>query len=117
LKYNCKLCNSESTVKSQGSSSWHKQYDVCELCISDIFDWLNTHHHFNDTELHLKINLRRLRSNLQKISNIDNTVSSVLNSVQVEIDKIEKELGGLASEYPNISKVISEYRSLLRVYN
>ena len=110
----CKLCSSNLNY-SAGNT--REKIDVCELCIEDINDSLNRPHVFSDAEIKLRINLRNLRNNLLRIEHFDNDVHAVLESVQIEINTIERELGKLIPDYPSISDLISEYRTLLKMYN
>lgn len=115
-KYICKLCNFESSSDAQDDKTIFENYGVCYFCVDDIYSRLKAPHHFGETELQLRINLRKLRHNLQKVTCLDKNVNSVLDSVQVEVNAIERQLGSLDSDYPSLSEVLSEYRSLLRVY-
>lgn len=115
LKYACKLCACESKIAVQEITPFQVEHHMCDLCIDDAYTALKASHQFNNIELHLRINLRKLRNNLQRVTHFDE-VSSVIDVVQSEVSAIEHELGDLIYDYPSVAEVLSEYRSLLSVY-
>ncbi|PNH89739.1 hypothetical protein C1M59_17380 [Vibrio diazotrophicus] len=83
--------------------------------MGDIYTFLQSSHLFRNDELKLKVNLRKMRNILQHVNN-QKEIYLALELVRKEVCAIERQLEDSNQDYPSLSKALSEYHSLIRVY-
>ncbi|PFG58043.1 hypothetical protein ATG66_0562 [Vibrio sp. ES.051] len=115
-KFTCKLCTIELMVEEQSVTPFHVEHSVCEICMGDIYTFLQSSHLLRNEELNLKLNLRKLRHSLQRLS-CQREVDQTLERVRTEVCTIERQLEDSIQDYPSVSEVLSEYHSLIRLYH
>lgn len=114
-KYTCKLCTVESMFDEQIVIPFHVEHGVCEMCMGDIYVFLQSSHLLKNEEFRLKVNLRKMRNILQRVDS-QKDIDQALERVRKEVYGIEKQLEDSIQDYPSVSEVLSEYHSLIRVY-
>ncbi|NAW90988.1 MULTISPECIES: hypothetical protein [unclassified Vibrio] len=114
-KYTCKLCTVEVSFEERNVTPFHVEHGVCEMCMGDIYVFLQSSHLLRNEELSLKVNLRKMRNILQRVDS-PKYIDQTLERVRTEVFAIERQLEGFIQDYPSVSEALSEYHSLIRVY-
>lgn len=113
--YSCKLCMAEVSFEDQEVTPFYVEHGVCEMCMEDIYVFLLSSHLLRNEELNLKVNLRKMRHVLQRVDS-QKEIDQALERVREEVCAIERQLETSTLEYPSLSEALSQYHSLIRVY-
>lgn len=113
--YSCKLCVADVSFEDQEVTPFYVEHGVCEMCMEDIYVFLQSSHLLRNEELGLKVNLRKMRHVLRRVDS-QKEIDQALERVREEVCAIERQLEASALECPSLSKALAEYHSLIRVY-
>lgn len=114
-KYSCKLCTTEVSFEEQNVTPFYVEHGVCEMCMEDIYAFLQSSDILRNEEMNLKVNLRKMRNTLQRVDS-PKEINQALERVREEVCAIERQLETSTLEYPSVSEALSEYHSFIRVY-